>query len=173
MPEKMWVVTTMLFFHDLFTVVWVGGMIALGIGMVPAVRRVLGMGPQMQKVVSAFQNRFRWFTYICVVGLAVTGVLLARRSPEFQSFFAWGDTYSVLLSVKHILVIVMVLIVIVRSVFLAQRMPEGASVPMRPHAGPVQPNARLRLAMLLLFVNIALGVAVLFLSAATTTLSSV
>ena len=172
MPEKMWVVTTVLFFHDLFTVAWIGGMIALGLGMVPALRRAFGIGPQAQRMVSAFQNRFRWFTYICIVGLAVTGVLLARRSPEFQSFFAWGDTYSVLLSLKHILVIVMVLIVIARSVFLAPRVPEGASVPMRPHDGSVRPSTRVRLAMLLLLVNIVFGVGVLFLGAATTTLSA-
>lgn len=67
----------------------------------------------------------------------------------------------------------MVLIVIARSVFLAQRPPGGASVPMRSHDGPIQPSTRARVAMLLLLVNIVFGIAVLFLSAATTTLSSV
>ncbi len=175
MPENTWVVTTVLFFHDLFTVVWIGGMITLGLGMVPVLRRTLGSGPQAQMIISAFQNRFRWFTSICVVGLVVTGVLLARRNPGFTSFFAWDDSYSALLSLKHILVIVMVLIVVARSVFLTPRVPAGSlgpMGPMNPRAGTTPPSTRARPAMLLLLANIILGIAVLFLSAATTILSS-
>ncbi|GEM_PF-1294753 len=31
MPEKMWAVTTILFFHNLLTVIRIGGMITLGL----------------------------------------------------------------------------------------------------------------------------------------------
>jgi len=171
-PEKMWTVSTILFFHNLFTVVWIGGMITLGLGMVPVFRRVLGAGPQTQRIMSAFQSRYRWFAYVCIVGLAVTGFLLSRRSPEFQAFFAWDDTYSILLSVKHILMIIMVVIVLVRSVALIQRAPGTVAPPAPAGDGPSRPSGRVRLSMLLLFVNILFGVVVLFLSAATATIGS-
>ncbi|MBN2205583.1 MAG: CopD family protein [Thermoleophilia bacterium] len=172
MPENLWILSAVTFLHDLFTVVWIGGMVTLGLGMIPAVRTSLGMGPQMHQIVSAFQSRFRWVAYVCIAGLVVTGVLLSRRSPEFQSWFAWADTYSVLLSLKHLLVIVMVVIVIVRSVLMAQTAPLGMPAPPSPVAARPQPGGRARVAMLLLLTNIAFGVAVLFLSAATATLGT-
>ena len=172
MTEELWVVTVVTFLHALFTVVWIGGMIALGLGMIPAVRASLGMSPQTQQIVNAFQSRFRWFAYVCIAGLLVTGVLLSRRSPEFQSWFAWADTYSVLLSLKHLLVIVMVVAVIVRSVLMAQTAPSGTPAPPAPGAARPQPSGKAHAAALLLFTNIVLGVAVLFLSAATATLSA-
>lgn len=172
MAENMWIVSVVTFLHDLFTVVWIGGMIALGLGMLPALRRSLGMGPQMRLTVSAFQERFRWFAYVSIVGLLVTGVLLSRHSPEFRSWFSWADSYSVLLSLKHLLVIVMVVIVIVRSVFMTQKAPQSPGLTPGQTAGPPRPGRRARISMLLLFVNIAFGVAVLFLSAATATLSA-
>lgn len=184
MPEKMWAITTILFLHDLFTVVWVGGMIALGLGVIPTLRRALGVGPQMQRLVAAFQDRYRWFAYVCIAGLVITGILQSQRSSEFQSFFAWSDTYSLLLSLKHVLIIIMVVIVIARSVFLGPRVPSGAPAPAGaaarsgapvPPQQPQAPGSRLstqmRLSVLLLMINIALGVAVLFLSAATATFS--
>ncbi|OPZ79046.1 MAG: hypothetical protein BWY79_00568 [Actinobacteria bacterium ADurb.Bin444] len=184
MSGKMLVVTIILFFHDLFTVVWVGGMIALGLGIMPALRRSLGTGPQTQRIVGVFQSGFRWVSYACIIGLVVTGVLLSRRNPEFQGFFAWGNAYSAFLSLKHILVVAMVLIVMVRATALAPRVPHGTTGPVGPQGAPAQlqgkvagpdptplrPTLRNRLSMLLLFVNIGLGVAVLFLSAATTML---
>lgn len=186
MPGKMWAVTTILFFHDLFTVIWIGGMVALGLGLVPALRRSVGPGPQTQRIVSVFQNSFRWVAYVCIIGLMATGVLLSRRNPAFEGFFSWADTYGVLLSLKHVLVLIMVLGVIARTTFLAHKTPEGAAAPMhpeggptrpqagpmRPQAGQVRPGGRARLSMLLLFANIGLGVVVLFLSAATTMLTS-
>jgi putative copper export protein len=170
-PQNVWIVSVVTFLHDLFTVVWIGGMITLGLGMIPAVRATLGMGSQTQQIVNAFQRRYRWFAYVCIGGLGVTGVLLSRRSPEFQSWFTWADTYSVLLSLKHLLVIVMVVIVIVRSALMAQKAPSGPPALPRPGTPRPAPGRRARAAMLLLSANIAIGVAVLFLSAATATLS--
>jgi len=172
MAESTWMITIASFLHDLFTVVWIGGMIALGLGVLPAVRRSLGLGPQMQLTVSAFQERFRWFAYVCIVGLVATGVLLSRNSPGFRSWFSWADSYSVLLSLKHLLVIIMVVIVIVRSVFMTRKTPQGTGLTPGRTAGPPRPSRRARISMLLLFVNIVLGVVVLFFSAATATMSA-
>ncbi len=225
MSETLSSVNVLTFLHDLFTVVWVGGMIALALGMLPALRRSVGIGPQMQATVNAFQRRYRWVVLVCIVGLAWTGVFLSRRSPEFHAWFSWDDTYSMVLSLKHVLVIVMVLIVALRLVLTGREKPRqgaspsggagarhdvpvnrgtgpregvpvgegadrsegtpvsgGAAVPesalgrggspSRPSAAAPQPSRAARAAMALLFVNAALGIVVLFLSAATATLSA-
>ncbi len=37
------------FLHDLFTAVWIGGLITLGLTVMPSVKKVLGKGPQTKK----------------------------------------------------------------------------------------------------------------------------
>jgi len=181
-----------IFFHDLFTVTWVGGLITLGVIVVPTARKTLGRGPEMQRLMSAIQGRLRWFVWASVAGLVLTGILLSRRSEEFQGFFSWGDTYSVALTLKHVAVLVMIAAALARSLFLTRSAPGGpeaganglrnaaktntlAEALVAPSASPAggAPGARphppraARASMVLLYVNIALGVLVLFLSALT------
>jgi len=105
--------------------------------------------------------------------LLATGIMLARRNPGFEGFFAWGDTYSVALSLKHGVVIAMVVVALVRSLALAGPRPAAPAPAGRDGAGGagvgrLTPTARrARLSMSLLLLNIALGCVVLFLSAVT------
>jgi len=181
------------FFHDLFTVMWVGGMITLGVAVLPSARKVFGAGPQVQRLMSAVQTRLRWFVYVSIAGLVLTGILLSKRSADFQGFFSWGDTYSITLSLKHVVVIVMIAVALVRSLALTRATLAGQTPGPGPHvgaggadaaavAGVVAADAaaaertsaaqqRLprgaRLSMALLYANIVFGVVVLFLSALT------
>jgi uncharacterized membrane protein len=150
-----------LFAHDLFTVLWIGGMIAVAVGLVPAARKILDRG-HMMRLMAGVQSRLRWFVYVAMVVLVVTGILLARRSPGFSGFFAWNDAYSIALSLKHTLIVGMVGIALVRSLALSP--PAGAPAGSAP-GGP--PGLRMRAGAALLAVNIALGCGVLFLSAVT------
>ncbi len=172
------VVTTVRFVHSLLTVMWVGGMLTLGIAVIPSARAALGAGPQMLRLMSVIQSRLRWFVYVAIIGLAVTGVMLSRQSADFQGFFAWGDGYSVALTLKHVLMIVMVVVALVRSLALRIPLPApgmGATPAVQPGGDPVgagagrvgTPSGRMKVSMALLYGNIVLGVAVLLLSAVT------
>lgn len=183
-----------IFFHDLFTVMWIGGLITLGLIVLPSARKALGTGPQMQRLMATIQDRLRWFIYASIVGLVLTGILLARRSGQFQGFFSWGDTYSFALSLKHVFVLAMVAVALTRSLFLKQSTPGDREPGLSPHrnsaetnvnvlaeasptpgaspaqtvpgSGP-QPPMAARASMVLLYVNVAFGLVVLFLSALT------
>jgi putative copper export protein len=139
------------FLHDLFTAVWIGGLITLGITVLPAARQVLGMGPQTKKLMDAIQKRLSVLVYVSIVGLILTGVLQARRSPAFQGLFSFGNTYSTVLALKHILVVVMVGVALYRSLVLGRQ------------SGPSTPSQE-KLSGVLLYLNILLGIAVLLLS---------
>ncbi len=194
--------TAVLFFHDLFTVIWVGGLIVLGCAVLPAARGAFGMGPQVLVLMNRIQSRLRWFVYAAIVGLIVTGILLSRQSPEFHGLFAWTGAYSVALSLKHVLVILMVVVAVVRSVALrvqaplaggagpaaAGTSPAGGGVGAPPDSqgrgrGAVvgapatpgrrfPPSRRARASMLLLYIDVVLGIGVLFLSALTGALAT-
>ncbi|MDF1515690.1 MAG: CopD family protein [Anaerolineae bacterium] len=148
MPTKTIVFALVTFLHDLFTAVWIGGLITLGLSVIPTAKKVLGKGPQTKKLVDAFQKRLSVLVYVSIVGLLLTGVLQANRSTEFQGLLHFGNAYSTVLSVKHILVVAMVGIALYRSLVLGRQRKPSSSSPEKLSAG-------------LLLTNIILGITVL------------
>jgi len=142
MPKQI-VFALVTFFHDLFTVAWVGGLLTLGLVVVPTTSRVLGRTPNTRQLLAAIRERLSRVVYVCIVGLAVTGILLSQRAPGFQGLWRFGSSYGVALGIKHVLYLLMVAIALVRS--LALRQNEKAQ-------------------MALLYLNLALGVIALLLS---------
>lgn len=157
MPKQI-VFAVVTFLHDLFTVIWVGGLISLGLVVLPSARKVLGAGPQTKGLMDAIQKRLSKWVYVSIVGLLVTGLLLSNRSAAFQGLFRFANTYSAVLAVKHVLTLGMIGIALFRSVVLGRR---GAPDPRRE-----------RLKAGLLLSNVVLGVVVLLLSGFSAALSS-
>ena len=159
MPSKQIVFAIVTFLHDLFTAVWIGGVITLGITVLPSAKKVLGMGPQTKKLMDAIQKRLSVLVYVSIVVLVVTGMLQANRNPAFGGLFSFGNPYSTVLTLKHILVLAMVAIALYRSLVLGRRSGPSSPAQEKTKAG-------------LLFLNIALGIAVLLLSGFSAALAS-
>jgi len=156
MPTKTIVYGLVTFLHDLFTAAWIGGLITLGLSVMPAIRKILGKGPETKKIMDAIQKRNSVLVYASMIGLVLTGLLQANRTPEFLGLFSLGNTYSVVLAVKHILVIAMIVIALYRSLVLTK------------NTTPKQE----RLKKVLMMSNIGFGILVLLLSGIATALSS-
>ena len=148
MPANTIVFALVTFLHDLFTAVWIGGLITLGLTVLPSAKKVLGKGPQIKKLLDTIQKRNRVLVYVSMIGLVLTGFLQSNRSPAFQGLFSFGDVYATILSIKHILVIAMIAVSLYRSLALAH-----TSTP-----------AQEKLKATLLILNIVFGVGVLLLS---------
>jgi len=140
-----------IFLHNLFTAVWIGGLITLGVTVLPAGREVLGKGPQMKKLLDTIQKRLSVLVYVSMAGLVLTGLLQANRNPAFQGLFSVGNAYSTFLALKHVLVVLMIGVGLYRSLVLGRR------------SGPPSP-AQEKLNAGLLLANILLGVGVLLLT---------
>jgi uncharacterized membrane protein len=139
------------FAHDLFTAVWIGGMFTLALSVFPALKGILGAGPETKKVTGAIQKRHSVWAYISMAGLILTGLLMANRSEAFSGLFTFQNPYTTALSLKHILVLGMVSISLYRSLILGR----GES--------PSSPSQKKRNAQLLI-INLILGMGVLLLS---------
>ncbi|MHB8934266.1 MAG: hypothetical protein ACYC6H_12450 [Bellilinea sp.] len=139
------------FFHDLFTVIWMGGLIVTVISYLPAIKESIGPGPQVKKVMQAYQKRQSVWVYISMAGLIVTGLMLSKQNPDFVHLFNFSSPYASALSIKHILVIIMIGISLERSLILGSA------------KGPTTPQKE-RLNLILLMVNAGLAVVVLFTS---------
>jgi putative copper export protein len=151
MAAKTLVFAFVSFFHDLFTVIWMGGLVVTILSYMPALKEALGPGPQIKKVMIAFQKRQSIWVYVSMGGLILTGLLMSNRNPEFEHLFGFGNAYSVTLSIKHILVILMIGITLYRSLILNRNQ-------------AVLTQEKERLSFQLLILNAITAIAVLFTS---------
>lgn len=150
MTAKIIVFALVSFFHDLFTAVWMGGLIVTALSFMPSVKEALGAGPQVKKVMTIFQKRQSVWVYVSMAGLILTGLLMTNRSPEYEALFSFGNAYSAMLSIKHILVLAMIGISLYRALVL------GRARAMTPE--------KERLNVRLLLINAGLAVTVLLVS---------
>ena len=156
MPAKTIIFALVTFLHDLFIAVWIGGLITFGLTLMPSVKKVLGKGPQTKKLMDAIQKRHRVWVYVSLVGLVLTGLFQANRVLAFQGLFSFGNAYSAVVAVKHILLLAMIAIALYCSLALG-----SASTP-----------AEEKLEARLLVQNIVLGISILLFSEFTAALSS-
>ena len=147
------------FLHNLFTAVWVGGLIVLGVVILPVTRKTLGRGAKTKELIDKIQDRLSTLVYISMIGLLGTGMLLAKRAPQFEGLFSFANGYSTVLAIKHILVILMIVVALFRRIALKQR------------GDQLQPKRR-KFGLGLLYVNMAMGIHVLLLSGMSVILSS-
>ena len=148
-----------LFLHNLFTAVWIGGLITLGVVILPVTSKTLGRGPKTKELIDKIQNRLSVFVYVSMFGLAGTGMLLANRASQFEGLFSFANGYSTVLAIKHIGVILMVIIALSRRFVIKQR------------GDKLQPRLR-KAGLGLLYANVFLGIVVLLLSAMSVVLAS-
>ncbi len=181
------------FLHNLFTALWMGGMMVTWFSLRPTAKAVLGDEMAFRKLMRAFQQRQGRIVYYSMAGLVITGLLMARRSPDFSRLFSFDNAYAVTLSLKHLVVLAMIAISLYRSLVLGRGQPDpgakpgaggkpgpaGAGQPGaggKPGAGQMpdrQKMARMQaLSLRLLQINAWLAVLVLFLSGLLTALGT-
>jgi uncharacterized membrane protein len=158
MPNNPLVFAIVTFFHDLFTIIWIGGLLIMATTVMPATLKTLGRGGEAKRVLNAIQMRLSRWVYVSIVGLAVTGMLLGRRAGV-TGLFQFGTPYQMALSIKHLLYLLMIALALVRSLYLAR-----PSVGPRPRPSAEHLSARERLSAAVMMLNLALGIVVLFLS---------
>jgi len=146
------------FLHNLFTVIWIGGMFVLSIGILPVIQTGVEK-PKRREVIEGIRTRMNKVVVVSIVGLFATGLLMSNASPLFQGYLSLGNQYSSILTVKHIAVGAMVVITVARNRMLSNLGSEK------------QPKSQ-KIAALLLIGNILLGILVLFLSAWTAALTA-
>lgn len=137
--------------HNLFTAIWIGGMVVLAFAFLPALKKSTLDGKTRLPIAMAAQKRLRMLAMISMLGLAITGMLLTKRSPAAGGLFQFGTPYGTALAIKHILMVLMVLVAAARTL-----------VNKKLAANPAPHTEKASAALLLL--NIVMGVAVLFLS---------
>ncbi len=143
------------FLHDLFTAIWIGGLIILGVTVLPAIKK---QKQKSKELSNNIQKRLNTIVLVSILGLWITGMLLANRSTAFTGLFNTSNTYSFAMAIKHSLVIIMTVLALTRTWLIVRT--KKVTSPSTERRGAI-----------ILVCNIILGIAVLLLSAYTTILA--
>lgn len=151
--EKLVVFGVIKSLHDLFTALWVGGILTTAISLMPAIRKsgVKPMPAALGALNERYQRRLRIFALVSIIGLWITGILLGRQSAGFTGLFRFTTPYEMMISIKHLLIFVMVTVAVVRGFVLGGQFDTFSPSKKKLSAG-------------LLMFNSVLGIAVIFLS---------
>jgi len=95
------------FFHLLATVAWFGALTTNALVLMPSINRSLEP-PVAGKLMGVIMKRFRVLVYTSMGVLIVTGIFM---SPGIK-FMQFTDLWSIIHSVKHIIIIIVVIFVI-------------------------------------------------------------
>lgn len=93
--------------HMLATVVWIGGLAALALLVLPAARRSLdaaAYGALLARLQSRLQN-LGWFSLAI---LAVTGMFQMSANPSYGGFLDISNNWALAIFAKHIVILFMI-----------------------------------------------------------------
>jgi len=142
--------------HDIASAMWIGGLFFLGFLIFPQAARIEEPTLRYNFLKDIQQRLSRWIIP-AILMLLVTGLMLTRASGKVSGPFGFSDNYTTLLSIKHILSILMVIIAILRQIRLRKIWKNPPPALVAPKPFPV-------------YLNLALGILVLILSGMTSVL---
>jgi uncharacterized membrane protein len=96
------------FFHLIATVVWIGGLAALVLLVLPAARRIKGDDPAraaaLESLLSAIRARFFPITQFALVVLVVTGLIQMAGDEHYDGVLQFENDWSRAILLKHVAV---------------------------------------------------------------------
>ncbi len=101
MDTPSWALWLAYWLHMLATVVWIGGLAALALFVLPAARRALD-APAYAAFLSGLQGRFDPLGWFSLAILAGTGMFQMSASPSYQGFLAVENLWAAAILVKHL-----------------------------------------------------------------------
>ncbi len=103
------VLTIAYWLHMLATVVWIGGLAALSLIVLPAARKTLNRAAY-GALLAQLQVRFQQVGWFSLVLLAVTGMFQMSSSPSYEGLLAITNSWAAAILIKHLVIGLMVLV---------------------------------------------------------------
>ncbi|MBI1811372.1 MAG: DUF4149 domain-containing protein [Nitrospirae bacterium] len=140
--------------HLIATVIWIGGIAFILFIAIPSAKQVLGA--DAGKLMGEISKRFTPIANYSIIFIVVTGAALTGFNKQFSGIGNFGNSWSLTLIMKHVLVFVMVAVHFYRGLVLAPKIARTETVS--------QKTSLQKLSLNLVKVNFCLGVMVLLLS---------
>ncbi len=101
MPASTWALALVFWLHMAATVVWIGGLAALSIFVMPAAGRMLEAGAYAG-FLAELQRRLNPVGWFCLAVLAGTGMIQMSANPHYQGFLVIETGWAGAILVKHL-----------------------------------------------------------------------
>ncbi|PIV17693.1 MAG: hypothetical protein COS42_03475 [Flavobacteriales bacterium CG03_land_8_20_14_0_80_35_15] len=106
------------FFHFIFGAFWIGGMLFLPLVLLPSIKN----HPNRILLLQQTGIKFRFFGWIALIGLAITGILnMYLRGLPLSWDFILQSNYGNLLQIKMVLFILMMLIGVLHDFYIGTK----------------------------------------------------
>lgn len=149
--------TILLFLHNVFTATWIGGLLLMVLVILPGLKK----NPNIKEpkvAVRSVQKRLSVVAITSMVGLAATGMLMNRLIAGNRGLFNFTTPYTVILSIKHILMFVMVALAVVRLSLNKKNEKQNSQKIERISAMVLMLNAIVSLGVLFLSAYLSVGI---------------
>ena len=164
MTTPLWALSIAYWLHMLATVLWIGGLAALGLIVLPAARKTLD-APAYADFLMGLQKRLDPLGWFSVIVLLASGMLQMSSSPHYEGFLSIGNLWAGAILIKHLLFGVMLLVSGYLTWGLMPALQRAALLRAKGKASPAETEALQKREILLLRINLILGVLVLLLTA--------
>lgn len=154
-----------LFVHLIATVVWIGGLLVTVLLVWPEMNRVLEQQPALYRLLTRLRQRFFPVSHLSLVALIVTGLFQMTASPFYDGFMTFDNAWSQIMLAKHILIVLMVIVGLLLQYGVAPALERVSLLREKEKGDPQEQQQLRRREVILTWMNVALGVLVLALSA--------
>ncbi len=141
--------------HLLATVIWIGGITFILFIAIPSSKQVLGA--EAGKLMGEISKRFTPLANYSIIFLIITGIALTGFNKQFSGTGTFGNNWTLVMILKHVIVLVMIAIHFYRGLLL---MPKIGRTELSTKKKSLQ-----KISLNLVKVNLFFGVLVLLLSA--------
>ena len=163
MPTPEWVLTVAFWLHMLATVIWIGGLAALAILILPLARQSLDESAYAV-FLGRVHSRLDPIGWISIGLLTATGLVQMSANPNYSGLLAIDNPWASAILIKHILFFLMIGVSAYLTWGLTPALRRTALLRARGRDAPEETKLKKREEQLL-YVNLALGVFVLILTA--------
>jgi len=109
MTTPIWALSIAYWLHMLATILWIGGLAALSLIVLPAARKALD-ATSYADLLTVLQKKLDPIGWFSVVVLLVSGMLQMSSNPNYEGFLTIRGLWASSILVKHILFGIMVLV---------------------------------------------------------------
>ncbi|MCL4252551.1 MAG: CopD family protein [Anaerolineae bacterium] len=164
MPDST-ILAISLFFHLLATAIWVGGLLITTLLVWPEMRRVLENNTSLYSLLARLRKKFAPMSNLALAVLITTGLIQMSLDPNYDGFMTFDNTWSRVMLVKHIAIILMVIVGLILQNAVFPALERTTLLLERQKADSTTYEALRRREIRLTWVNVILGVCVLGFSA--------
>ncbi len=100
--------------HEVFTIIWVGGMILYLFVLLPTFRSAIPKNSERKKLVQKLNDNLAFLMLISIMTLFITGLIIIPGGHDDPIFLTFVNKYATYLTIKTYLSFLMFIIVVLR-----------------------------------------------------------